>query len=101
MGTRLISCRSGGPYAAWLKNVKSNPRVRLRIRGGTFEGRARVITDPTERARATEVFCDTVTPFDRLEYPMHRGGRPTKDAIRDLHHHWCSIGAPVVVELDR
>lgn len=93
----LVSLR--GPYAAWLRNIKVNPDVELRIRGGRFRGIAREVADPAERARATRTFCETVNPFDRLEYPMHRRGRPTRDAVRDLHAHWYSIGTPVVVDL--
>ena len=93
----LVSLR--WPYAAWLRNVKANPGVKLRIHSGTFAGVAREISDPSERARAMQHFCDTVNRFDRLEYRMHRKGRPTAEAIRGLHRHWFTVGTPLVVEL--
>ncbi|MDQ3958520.1 MAG: nitroreductase family deazaflavin-dependent oxidoreductase [Actinomycetota bacterium] len=88
-----------GSTAAWLLNLKANPRVRLRIRGGTFDGTAREITDPAERAEAKEVYAGAVNPFDRLEYLMHRPGRPTPERIRELHAKWFTDGTPVVVDL--
>ncbi|MDQ3981796.1 MAG: nitroreductase family deazaflavin-dependent oxidoreductase [Actinomycetota bacterium] len=93
----LVSLR--GPYATWMRNVKANPEIELRIRGGRFAGVARDLAHPEERARAEDVYCGTVNEFDRLEYRMHRKGRPTDDAIRALHHHWFAVGTPLVVEL--
>jgi F420H(2)-dependent quinone reductase len=89
----------GGSSAAWLLNLKANPQVRLRIRDGRFEGVAREITDPTERHQATKVYGETVNPFDRMEYRMHRPDRPTADRIQEMHEKWFTDGTPVVVEL--
>ncbi|MDQ3983020.1 MAG: nitroreductase family deazaflavin-dependent oxidoreductase [Actinomycetota bacterium] len=93
----LVSLR--GPYAAWMRNIRANPKVELRIRGGRFAGVARDVIYPEERARAEDVYCGTVNRFDRLEYRMHRKGRPTADAVRALHRHWFAVGTPLVVEL--
>src|SRR5207253_2295538 len=38
--------------AAWVWNIRSNPNVKLRIRGGTFAGVARELSDPVELAEA-------------------------------------------------
>ncbi len=62
-------------------------------------GRARDVADDAERRRARDLYCGTVNPFDRMEYRMHRKGRPTPERIRDLHEHWFSVCTPVVVEL--
>ena len=93
----LVSLR--GPHAAWLHNVRADPAVQLRIRGGTFTGIARELQDAAERDRAREVYCGRIHVFDRLEYCMHRSGAPDARRIRDLHEHWFAVGTPVVVEI--
>ena len=93
----LVSLR--GPYGAWFRNLRAQPRVRLRIRGGTFDGTAREITDPGEYEEARTAFCGAVNPLDRAEHLLHRRGRPSRDRIKALHERWFAIGTPVVIEL--
>jgi F420H(2)-dependent quinone reductase len=47
----------GGRGAAWVKNIRAEPGVRLRIRGGTFSGRTRELGDGAERERARWIYC--------------------------------------------
>jgi deazaflavin-dependent oxidoreductase (nitroreductase family) len=89
----------GGERAAWVMNVRANPSVRLRIRGGTFSGVARELHDPAELERAMEAYCGTVNRFDYAECSMHRRGRPTRPKIQELHRAWFGGGLPLVVEL--
>lgn len=89
----------GGSTAAWFLNLKTDPRVRLRIRDGRFEGVAREITDPGEHEKAKKVYAGTVNPFDAMEYRMHRPNRPTRDRIQEMHEKWFTDGTPVVIEL--
>ena len=89
----------GGRRAAWFKNLSANPDVRLRIRGGTFDGVARELRDDAEREAAREIYCGTVNPLDYAECRLHRGGRPTPKRIEELHRKWFETGAPLVVEL--
>jgi deazaflavin-dependent oxidoreductase (nitroreductase family) len=84
---------------AWLKNVRANPIVRLRVRGGRFAGVARELRDPAEAQEAMEAYCETVRPFDYAECIMWRRGRPTRSKIKDLHRSWFNKGIPLVVEL--
>src|SRR5918992_2988978 len=86
----LVSLR--GPYGAWFRNLRAQPRVRLRIRGGRFEGLAREVGSPQEFEEAKTVYCGTINPFDRLEHLMHRTGWPTRERIRALHEHWLTVG---------
>lgn len=83
---------------AWLRNLQADPRVRVRIRGGTFAGVAHV-PDGSERARATATYCQTLVPFDYAGCLMHRRGWPSRSAISALHRSWCELGVPVVVRL--
>ena len=88
-----------GPHAAWLKNIRANPNVRLRIRGGTFTGIARELRETAETNAAMDAYCGTVNPADYLECTLHRKGRPTRSKIQALHRTWFREGIPLVVDL--
>jgi hypothetical protein len=89
----------GGESNRWLKNIRANPEVRLRIREGTFDGRARDLHDAAERREAMAAYCEAINPFDYLENRAHRKGRPTRDKIVDLHRTWFQGGVPLVIEM--
>lgn len=84
---------------AWVWNIRANPKVSLRIRGGTFQGVARELTTPTEIAPARTALCGTVNRFDTAECVMHLRGRPTRAKIEDLHAYWFDTGIPIAVDL--
>jgi deazaflavin-dependent oxidoreductase (nitroreductase family) len=85
--------------AAWVWNIRANPNVKLRIRGGTFAGVARELTDAGEIADAREALCETVTVVDYFECRLHLRGLPTPSKIKDLHRYWFDTGIPLVIEL--
>lgn len=99
-GERAYVVSIPGPRAAWLKNIRANPNVRLRIRGGRFAGVARELRDTAERQQAMEAYCEAVNPADYFECTMHRRGRPTRSKIKQLHRSWFENGIPLVVELN-
>jgi deazaflavin-dependent oxidoreductase (nitroreductase family) len=84
--------------SAWLWNIRANPNVTLRIRGGTFEGIAREL-EASERARARETYCEMVHAFDYAMCVFHRSGRPTRAKIQQMTGHWFDVGTPLVVDL--
>ncbi len=86
--------------AAWVLNIRAEPKVRLHMRGGTFAGVARELTDPAEIEQAADTYCAVVNPFDYVECSFHRSGRPTRAKIEDLHRSWFENGIPLVVELE-
>jgi deazaflavin-dependent oxidoreductase (nitroreductase family) len=83
----------------WLKNVRANPSVQLRIRGGRFSGLVREPRDQAEREEARAAYCETVNRFDYAECHMWRPGRPTRAKIAGLHRDWFAQGTPLVIEL--
>jgi deazaflavin-dependent oxidoreductase (nitroreductase family) len=85
--------------AAWVWNIRSNPNVTLRIRGGTFAGLARELTDQVELAEARAAFCEKVNLSDYGECALHLRGLPTRAKIEELHRYWFDTGIPLVVEL--
>jgi deazaflavin-dependent oxidoreductase (nitroreductase family) len=98
-GNKAYIVSIGGAEAAWMKNIRANPNVRLRIRGGTFSGVVRELSEPAEAQEAMATYCETVNPFDHAECRMHRTGRPTRSKIKELHRAWFDGGIPLVVEL--
>lgn len=90
-----------GSRTAWLKNIRADPRVRLRIRAGSFLGTARE-TDDSERQAALDAYSEHASPsFEYLEYRMWRKDRPTPAGIQAIHQDWFETGTPLTVELDR
>jgi hypothetical protein len=85
--------------AGWVWNIRANPNVRLRIRGGNFPGIARELTDPAEVQQAREALCNTVALFDYGECDLHIRGLPSRAKIMQLHRYWFDTGIPLVVEL--
>ena len=98
-GERAYLVSIGGAGAAWLKNIRANPNVHLRIRGGSFVGVARELRHGAEAQDAMAAYCGTVNPFDYAECMMHRNGRPTRTKIEELHRRWFDSGIPLAVEL--
>jgi deazaflavin-dependent oxidoreductase (nitroreductase family) len=98
-GDRAYLVAIGGEFSAWLKNIRANPTVRLRIRGGRFMGVARELRDAAESPEAMASYCETVNPFDYFECRAHRKGRPTRSKIVELHRTWFEGGIPLVIEL--
>jgi deazaflavin-dependent oxidoreductase (nitroreductase family) len=84
---------------AWVHNIRANPTVRLRIRGGDFDGIAREITDVNERELARSLICDTVFPNDYGECALHLRGLPTRTKVQELHRYWFETGIPIVIDL--
>lgn len=86
--------------AAWVWNIRGEPRVRLRIRGGSFAGVARELSEPVELEQARRALTETVDLFDYGECTLHLRGLPTRAKIRKLHAYWFDTGVPLVIELE-
>jgi deazaflavin-dependent oxidoreductase (nitroreductase family) len=97
--TPHIAVANPGFVNAWVWNIRANPAVRLRIRGGTFDGVAREITDADERERARSVICDSVYPIDYGECALHLRGLPSRAKVRELHRYWFDTGIPIAIDL--
>ena len=99
-GNKVYIVSIGGSRAAWVKNIRADPRASVRIRGGTFAGRARELREPAELELAITAYSGTVNAFDYAECALWRKGRPTRAKIQDLHRGWFREGIPLVVDLD-
>jgi len=94
-----LALANPGAVQAWVHNIRANPNVRLRIRGGTFDGIAREIIDADERERARSTLCESVYLGDYGECALHLRGLPTRTKIQELHRYWFETGIPIVIDL--
>lgn len=99
-GNKVYIVSIGGGRAAWVRNIRADPRVAVRIREGMFAGRARELGEPAETELAITAYCGAVNPLDYAECALWRRGWPTRAKIQDLHRGWFREGIPLVVELD-
>ena len=99
LGPVLLRAPKDQAITHWLRNIRANPVVQLRVSAGTRTGTARELSEPAELAAARRAYTRTVNPFDSWEYRFHTGHRPTPDQIQRLHQHWFDTGVPVVIEL--
>jgi deazaflavin-dependent oxidoreductase (nitroreductase family) len=75
---------SGGERSDWVKNLRRDPMVTVEIGADKFDGRARVVTSPTEDERARTLVYDKYAPGYQ----------------RDLAS-WRRTSLPVGVDLER
>lgn len=94
----LVAIRPG---TAWLKNIRANAEVRLRLLGRRFTGAAREPADAVERQTAMDTYCQTTRLFDYVGCIQHRRGRPKSPKIGELHRTWFDQGVPLVIDLDK
>ncbi len=86
--------------AAWVLNIRANPRVRLKLGRHTYAAVVREIDTKAELAQAREIFCEPVHMVNYGECVLHLKGLPSRQKIRDLHRYWFDTGVPLVAELD-
>jgi deazaflavin-dependent oxidoreductase (nitroreductase family) len=99
-GSRAYLVAIPGAHAAWLSNLRANPRVTLEIRGTTCEGTARELARGPERDAAKAVYVGTVNGADYVECFLHWRGVPARWKIQRLHDMWFEGGIPIVIDLD-
>ena len=82
-GERVYLLSGGRERAHWVRNLASDPRVRLRIGGRTVEGRARVIEGTDSEPVARRLLA--------AKYQRWREGQPLSG--------WAAGSLPVEIEL--
>jgi deazaflavin-dependent oxidoreductase (nitroreductase family) len=82
---RVVYLLAGGrEHAHWVRNIRADERVRIRLGGTTIGGRARVVADAVEELRARQLVA--------AKYQGWRPGAPFSA--------WAAGSLPVAVELD-
>lgn len=83
-GERVYFLAGGRDRAHWVRNIRADGRVRLRLGGTTVHGRAHVVTDAAEDLRARQLVA--------AKYQGWTPGAPFSA--------WAAESLPVVAELD-
>jgi deazaflavin-dependent oxidoreductase (nitroreductase family) len=81
-GGTLYVLSGGGDRSDWVRNLKAEPRVTLRIGGRSWEARARVVEDRDEDAAARHLLA--------AKYQGWREGAPLS--------RWARTALPVAIE---
>lgn len=100
-GDRVIVVCMMGERAAWLKNIRANPQVTIRLGSHTFRGTAREVLEPADKQRAADVYLGTTNPSDYVDYAVYHWGFPTHAKIERAHRKWFAEGIPVSINLER
>jgi deazaflavin-dependent oxidoreductase (nitroreductase family) len=79
----LYLLSGGGENSDWVKNMRANPLVRVRIGKHTFSGRSRFVLDAQEETRARHILA--------AKYQGWHEGRPLST--------WARTALPVAIEL--
>ena len=95
----VVAIENPDIITAWVLNIRSDPNVSVRLRGGEFPGLARELAEPDELQKARDVFCEAVVPFDYGECSVHLRGLPNRNKIRELNRYWFDTGVPVAIDL--
>ncbi|MGN6166764.1 MAG: nitroreductase/quinone reductase family protein [Solirubrobacteraceae bacterium] len=82
----LYLLSGGGDRSDWVKNLRREPAVTVEIGSGAFEGRARVVTDPTEDECARALVHDKYAPGYRGDLASWR--RSALPIAVDLERQW-------------
>ncbi len=78
---RTLYMLSGSERSDWVKNLRWNPEVTVRIAGERFEGRARVVEDPEEDELARRLL---VEKYERSPGRLANWGRTALPVAVDL-----------------
>jgi deazaflavin-dependent oxidoreductase (nitroreductase family) len=67
-GDRVYAVALLGETSDWLRNVRADPRVRIKLGSTTYDATARVIADNGERAHAADAYRPVAGWFDYIDY---------------------------------
>lgn len=98
-GDRVYAVTLLGAKCDWLRNIRANPAVRLKLGGTTHEATARVLEDVGERASAADVYRPVAGWYDYADYANFVWSLPTRAKLLRAHDEWFEKGTPVVFEL--
>jgi deazaflavin-dependent oxidoreductase (nitroreductase family) len=88
-----------GERSDWLKNVRAEPRVGVKVGSTQFSGMAREIANTAEREEAIDLYVRETYPADYSDYAAYDWGWPTRRKIEAAHRRWAEDGVMVAIEL--
>jgi deazaflavin-dependent oxidoreductase (nitroreductase family) len=97
-GDRVYAVAFFGDDCAWVKNVRAQPNVKLKLGATTYDAVASVVGD-AERHRAAEAYVAAAGWFDYVDYVNFVWSLPTRAKMLRAYEEWFNSGTPVVFEL--
>lgn len=88
-----------GQRSDWLRNVRKEPDVGIRLGRRRYRGLARQVGDPAERELAVDLYVGQVFAADYTDYAAYHWGWPTRRKIVEAHRRWASDGVMVAIDL--
>ncbi len=84
----------------WLRNVRKNPRVVVKVGRHHQNGLAREVSDNTERDEANAQYVSEVARFEYVTYAARVWSLPTRRKLIEWHRDWVANAVMVAIELD-
>jgi deazaflavin-dependent oxidoreductase (nitroreductase family) len=89
-----------GERSDWLRNVRREPQVQVKVGSRRYSAVAREITDPAAREEALALYRREVFPADYIDYASYHWGFPTRRKIEEAHGKWAHDGIMVAIDLE-
>jgi deazaflavin-dependent oxidoreductase (nitroreductase family) len=89
-----------GERSDWLRNVRAQPQVRIKLGGRTRPATVRELPDGPEREKAATMYADTVVFCDYIDFPSVHWSFPTRRKIVQAHREWTRDGVLVAIDLE-
>ena len=99
-GNQVYAVALLGEKSDWLRNLRANPAVRIKLGTTTYSAVGRVLVDPGERERAADIFRPIAGWYDYADYANFVWSFPTRARVIRAHDEWFEHGTPVVFELE-
>jgi deazaflavin-dependent oxidoreductase (nitroreductase family) len=99
-GKRAYVAAILGNRSDWVRNVRADPNVTIKLGGTTYRATARELIDPAERARAAAIYRPVAGWYDYFDYVSFVWGLPTRGNVLRVHDEWFNTGTPVVFQLE-
>ena len=99
-GDIVVAVAMMGERAQWLRNVRANQGVTLKLNDGTHRGVAHEATAASETEQANDIYVNSTVSHDYVDYAVYEWGFPTRDNVRKAHQKWFDAGIPVIIQLN-
>ena len=96
----VVAVAMMGERAQWLRNVRANPGVTLKLHDGTHPGVVHEVTDTSKMEQANDIYVNSAVSHDYVDYAVYEWGFPTRYNIRKAHQKWFDAGVPVIIRLN-
>jgi deazaflavin-dependent oxidoreductase (nitroreductase family) len=84
----------------WLRNVRRNPSVVVKVGRHRQNGVVREVTESAEREAANDRYVNEIAPFEYVTYSARVWSLPTRRKLIEWHRGWVENAVMLAIELD-